>query len=327
MPFSSHSVCGSTTIAKVGTKIVAGIGISTFVIAAGAVLLYRAPSHAAFPRLALTRDSHCSVAGAWRAIDGFARLWDRIGDISDSMELTQTDAAGYELAVVEPRQFWIPRGNRLALAEVLGEQEEDVYALHGRGVRAGDVVLDCGANVGAFSRHALEAGARLVVAIEPSPENVECLRRTFAGEIRDGRMILYPKGVWDREDKLVIRRIGGQSGGSSVALKFAGSEAGPTVPLTTIDKLVEELRLDRVDYIKMDIEGAEKRALAGAKATVARFKPRMAISMEHLPDDVEAIPAVIERLWPGSKTECGPCVWVKTGLVNAVRPDVVFVSR
>jgi FkbM family methyltransferase len=309
------------------TKAVAGIGVSAFVIAGGAFLLYRAPSHAAFPRLALTRDSHCSVADTWRAIDGFARLWDRIGDISDDIELAEFDTAGYELAVVEPRKFWIPRGNRLALAEVLGEQEEDVYALHGRGVRPGDVVLDCGANVGSFTRHALDAGASRVVAIEPAPENVECLRRTYAGEIRDGRVILYPKGVWDHDDTLVIRRIGGQSGGDSVALKFPGSEAGPTVPLTTIDKLVEELRLDRVDYIKMDIEGAEKNALTGARATVARFKPRMAISMEHLPDDVAAIPALIERLWPGSKTECGPCVWVKTGLVNAVRPDVVFVTR
>ena len=60
---------------------------------------------------------------------------------------------------------------------------------------------------------------------------------------------------------------------------------------------------------------------------MARFKPRMAISTEHLPDDVDAIPALIARLWPGSKTECGPCVWVKTGLVNRVRPDVVFVSQ
>jgi FkbM family methyltransferase len=40
------------------------------------------------------------------------------------------------------------------------------------------------------------------------------------------------------------------------------------VPLTTIDKLVSELNLPRVDFIKMDIEGAEKLALTGGRATI-----------------------------------------------------------
>jgi FkbM family methyltransferase len=312
----------------VSRKSKAGLVVCAVGLVAIGVFILRAPSRSAFPRLVWTRDPHCSAGDAWRAIGGLERLWERIGEISDDITFDQSDPAGYELASTPAaRKFWIPRGNRLDLAEVLGEQEEDVYALHGRGVRRGDVVLDCGANVGAFTQHALEAGARRVVAIEPAPENLECLRRTFASEIQAGRVILYPKGVWDHDDTLVVRRISGQSGGDSVAIKYPGSEQGPTVPLTTIDKLVEELKLDRVDYIKMDIEGAEKNALRGAKSTVARFKPRMAISTEHLPDDVDAIPALIERLWPGSKTECGPCVWVKTGLVNRVRPDVVFVSR
>ncbi len=313
-----------------GKKSLAGIAVLVAGLAVIGVLAYRDPyvaaNRAAIPRLLWTRDHRCSAADAWRSVGKFERLWDRIDEISDEIELTQSDPAGYDLASVSSHKYWIPRGNRLALAEVLGEQEEDVYALKGRGVRPGDIVLDCGANVGAYTRHALDAGARLVVAIEIAPENLECLRRTFAPEIQEGRVILYPKGVWDRDDVLVLRTVESQTGSNSVAMFVPGSQQGPTVPLTTIDKLVEELHLERVDYIKMDIEGAEKKALAGAKLTIARFKPRMAIALEHLPDDTEAIPALIAKLWPGRNIECGPCVWVKSAHVNAVRPDVLFVN-
>ena len=58
------------------------------------------------------------------------------------------------------------------------------------------------------------------------------------------------------------------------------------VRVTTIDQMVAELGLPRVDFITMDIEGAEKPALRGAAQTLRKFKPRMAIASEHLPDDV-----------------------------------------
>jgi FkbM family methyltransferase len=76
--------------------------------------------------------------------------------------------------------------------------------LTGPRVRQGDIVLDAGANVGVFTRKALWAGAAKVIAIEPGPENLECLRRNFAAEIADGRVVLYPKGIWDKDDVLKL---------------------------------------------------------------------------------------------------------------------------
>jgi hypothetical protein len=70
------------------------------------------------------------------------------------------------------------------------------------------------------------------------------------------------------------------------------------VPLTTIDLLVDELHLPKVDYIKMDIEGAEKWALRGGAQTIKKFRPRMALSTEHLPDDAVAIPKTVKTIWP-----------------------------
>jgi FkbM family methyltransferase len=304
-------------------KLLVGAGFAAAALVALAFMRYRESKPARFARLVWTRDSRCSLAAAWGALGANQRLWSRIDDIAGDIELVETSPDGFELISSGERRFWIPRGNRTGVAEMLGEQEMDVYGA-GWGVRHGDVVLDCGANVGVFTRHALDRGARLVVAIELAPENTACLRRTFAAEIQAGRVIVYPKGVWDKDDVLQLR-TSALSGGDSVALRFPGSTDGPRVSLTTIDKLAAELRLDRVDFIKMDIEGAERRALAGAAQTVARFHPRLAISMEHQPDDAEAIPALVSRLWPGSQAECGPCTWIHTALVNRIAPEELYV--
>lgn len=307
-------------------KVVAGaVALAVAALAAGSYA-YRDSQTVRFLRLAWDRKPPCSLRTAWNAVAAHQALWERIGDIDGDLQLVRTDPAGYDLVEAGDRQWWIPRRNRLALAEMLAEQEADVYG-GAQGVRGGDVVLDCGANVGVYTRHALDAGARTVVAIEPAPENLECLRRNFADEVNAGRVIICPKGVWDRDEEIQIRTFDKESGGNSVALNFRGSREGPWVPLTTIDKIAAELRLDRVDFIKMDIEGSERRALAGARDTVARFQPRMAISLEHQPDDYEAISAIVAKLWPNLKYECGPCRWVNTALVDRVQPEELYVSK
>ena len=50
---------------------------------------------------------------------------------------------------------------------------------------------------------------------------------------------------------------------------------------TTIDKFVEENNIEKIDYIKMDVEGAEKNILEGAIKTIKKFKPSLAIAIYH----------------------------------------------
>jgi FkbM family methyltransferase len=182
------------------------------------------------------------------------------------------------------------------------------------------VVLDCGANVGVYTRHALKRGSKLVVAIDPAPTAVRCLRRNFPAEIAAGRVIVYPKGVWNKNDVLELTTNAAlASAANSVAINRGAH--GPVVPLTTIDALVDDLKLDRVDFIKMDIEGAEGPALQGGRETIARFKPRMAISLEHYPSDLEDLTNTVHRLWPRLTTEYGPC----TEVFERIQPLVMFV--
>jgi FkbM family methyltransferase len=197
----------------------------------------------------------------------------------------------------------------------------DIYGDADRGVRKGDVVLDCGANLGTFTRTALNRGAKTVVAIEPAPENLECLRRTFPNEIASGRVILYPKGVWDKDDVLTLHIHHDNSAADSFLIKdHKGDEETVQAPLTTIDKMMAELKLDRVDFIKMDIEGAEPNALRGGRETISKHHPRLAMSVYHEPTHAQVIPQIIRETWPGYRMECGPCAVVKT----KIRPDIMY---
>jgi predicted RNA methylase len=100
--------------------------------------------------------------------------------------------------------YWTVSHDRF-LKFALGEQKMEIYGGDEVAVKAGDVVLDCGANVGVFTRMALNRGAGLVVSIEPAPGTVECLRRNFEKEIAAGRVIVVPKGVWSHPEVLLFQ--------------------------------------------------------------------------------------------------------------------------
>jgi len=71
-----------------------------------------------------------------------------------------------------------------------------------------------------------------------------------------------------------------------------GSEA-VTVQAITLDKFVQENNLPQVDFIKADIEGAERYMLMGAKQVLKEFAPKLAICTYHLPDDPKTLRKLI----------------------------------
>ncbi len=68
-----------------------------------------------------------------------------------------------------------------------------------------------------------------------------------------------------------------------------------------------ELGLPRVDYIKLDIEGAEREALKGATLTLAKYQPRLFIDAYHQEDDMDLLPKLILGANPNYEMTCGPC--------------------
>jgi FkbM family methyltransferase len=178
----------------------------------------------------------------------------------------------------------------LALEQVGG----DIYERRDVAVRDSDVVVDVGAHLGTFTRLALQRGARVVVAVEPNPVNVACLERTFASEIAARRVRVVSAAAWHSPGSLTFEFGDSSQMGHVGASGVEGARAKALpVRAVTLDQLVGELKLDRVDFIKMDIEGAERHALAGASRLLAEHKPRLAICIYHAPDDREVVPRVI----------------------------------
>jgi len=76
------------------------------------------------------------------------------------------------------------------------------------------------------------------------------------------------------------------------------SSGNHQVPLRSIDYLVKSHEVERVDFIKLDIEGAELSCLRGARESIARFKPKLAISLYHKPNDFFEIILMIKKEFP-----------------------------
>ena len=79
---------------------------------------------------------------------------------------------------------------------------------------------------------------------------------------------------------------------------FIGKKSSSPVVTTTLDEFVKEQKLDKVDFIKSDIEGYERYMLMGAQETLRRFAPKLALCTYHLPDDPAVMSALIRQANP-----------------------------
>ncbi|HEY2511996.1 MAG TPA: FkbM family methyltransferase, partial [Polyangiaceae bacterium] len=159
-------------------------------------------------------------------------------------------------------------------------------------VEHGDVVIDAGGCWGDTALYFGHESRGRVLVFEFIPSNIEVLRRNLAlNPGLAGSVEVIPHPVWSTSEVPVYCRDNGP--GSRVS--FDRLEANDQVVRTrSIDDVVTERNLPRVDFIKMDIEGAELEALAGARTTIRRWRPKLAISVYHRPTDISAIPEYIE---------------------------------
>ena len=132
--------------------------------------------------------NYCPVDSVWSVSAAKAARVARQKQLERSARVVREDGA-YVLWEIEGQRFWMPAGSRV-LPGMLAEQQSAVYDSAGQAIRPGDVVLDCGANVGLYALDAVKRGASLVVAIEPALDNVECLRRNLARYVAAGRVVI-----------------------------------------------------------------------------------------------------------------------------------------
>jgi FkbM family methyltransferase len=235
---------------------------------------------------------------------------------------------GIQLIHTTGRSFWIKKaGEQMngesTLAYILAEQTWISEASPKDVVRPGDVVIDVGAHIGTFDDDALRRGASKCILIEPDPVNVECIRRNFPREIAEGKIVIVPEGAWSSRSTLEFSEGVGNSGTGSFVLHEQGARM-ISVPVRPLDEMLSELGLGRINYIKMDIEGAEREALKGAAGTLLRWKPVLMLDSYHRSDDDVVLPRVIHEANAAYQPSCALCSPDRLGSQERLVPYAVF---
>lgn len=168
-------------------------------------------------------------------------------------------------------------------------------------VEKGDIVFDLGACWGDTALYfACKTGEQgKVYSFEFIPENIKLFNKNIA---------LNPKLIGQIE--LIEHPVSNKSGnkiyfkdqgpGSNIKFEPFEEQTGETTSIS-IDDFVKNNDILKVDFIKMDIEGAEPVALEGAIETIKKFKPKLAIAIYHSMDDFVNIPNWINELNLGYK--------------------------
>lgn len=178
-------------------------------------------------------------------------------------------------------------GRRYQVAGEAGDSYFQDAPRHARGVRdlhavaaailpPDGVAIDIGANIGltALALAALLPQGR-VIAVEPSPRTSRALRRTVAANPAGARIAVEACALGAAPGEAAFHDAE-HSAGSHLLVEGtmrASALSRVSVPVTTLDRLVEAQALSRLDFVKIDVEGFETEVLDGGMASIARFRP------------------------------------------------------
>ena len=169
--------------------------------------------------------------------------------------------------------------------------------------REGDVVVDGGGYLGEtalwFAHVVGETGRVLTFELEKGALGV--LRENLeANPALASRIAINEHALWDEPGHELPILVSGPGTTVMAETPAPGDEdirpVEQLVPTTSLDAIVASGELERVDFIKLDIEGAESAALTGAEQTLRRFTPRLALAAYHHFDDMWALMRQIDQL-------------------------------
>lgn len=153
-----------------------------------------------------------------------------------------------------------------------------------------DVILDVGAHMGFFVLK-IARKVKNVVAIEPHPINFYFLCLNIFQNCLQNKVIMLRLGL-GREDGWAYLDESGYGFGRS---KMTFLPQRYRVKIKSLDNLLSELPLSRVDLIKIDTEGDELKILEGAAKTLKRYKPKLLIAAYHFNDESIMIEKFLQK--------------------------------
>ena len=183
------------------------------------------------------------------------------------------------------------------LTEININDQYEAYSSHLKN----KIIIDAGANVGAFSLYASMLGAKKVYAFEPVKETYDILVKNIKMNKLENKVIPINKALGDKNETKTISFMNAGDGGASLKEERKKGKREEIISIIKLDDFVKENKIKRVDFIKMDVEGYEENVLLGAKETIKKWKPILSFSAYHLPTDKERLPKVVLSIRPDYK--------------------------
>jgi FkbM family methyltransferase len=166
--------------------------------------------------------------------------------------------------------------------------------------QAGDVIIDGGGCWGDTALYfAIKTGAKGAVhTFEFSPANLQLMASNLEQNPDLARCIqLQQAALWHESDQ----ELQFDEAGPGTNLGSGGMRAATL----SIDDWASRSNAAKVDFIKLDIEGAERQALQGARNVIQTLKPTLAVALYHSLDDFTKLPQAIDALHPGYRFHLG----------------------
>ena len=137
----------------------------------------------------------------------------------------------------------------------------------------------------------------MVIAIEPEENNLRSLKRNIE-RARLKNVIIIPKALWSSKQTMRLNLHNRHDSHNLVSAppKANNLAESETVETDTLDNILAEINVSKVDFIKMNIEGAELEALKGARQTLKNNNIKLAIEAHHEIDGEPAYVTVIPWL-------------------------------
>jgi len=191
--------------------------------------------------------------------------------------------------------------------------KEEQYFIKELNLSKDEVFVDCGAFTGdtvdLFLRRCKKCGYKQIIALEPDPKNYEKLKSKHGN---NPKITFINAGVYDSDGEILFAED------KSGIFKITDNKDESVGSITV--RAIDGLGLEKVTFIKMDIEGAELNALKGAEKTILRDKPKLAICIYHSDEDMIRLAEYVHNIVPEYKLYVRHYGFITETVLYAIMP-------